>query len=109
MARDRGLEELLAENLAGVRGLSKKPMFGGMAWLRHGNLLCGASDRGMMVRLGKNRDSWALRIAGVETMMIRDRPMSGWLIAAASVYADDALRKKLLEAALDYNQSLPPK
>jgi len=29
-------------------------MFGGLAWLAHGNLLCGARDAGMLVRLGKD-------------------------------------------------------
>ena len=41
MARDKGLEELLNENLAGMPGLTQKAMFGGMAWLVNGNLLCG--------------------------------------------------------------------
>ena len=58
MARDRDLEELLSESLAGTPGLTQKAMFDGMAWLVNGNLLCGASDNGMLVRLGKGRYLW---------------------------------------------------
>jgi hypothetical protein len=109
LARDKGLEELLADNLAGVQGLTQKAMFGGLAWLVNGNLLCGSRDDGMLVRLGKDNDAWALRIAGVAPMVMQGRKMSGWVRAAPEVYGDDALRKKLLKAALDFNRTLPKK
>jgi hypothetical protein len=109
MARDKGLEELLNGSLGEVPGLTQKAMFGGMAWLVNGNLLCGARDDGMLIRLGKDRDAWALKIAGIIPMMIRGRPMSGWVRAAPAVYGDDALRRKLLDAALDFSLSLPKK
>ena len=71
MARNMGLEELLSENLAGTPGLTQKAMFGGMAWLVNGNLLCGASDAGMLVRLGKDNDAWALKIPGIALMVMQ--------------------------------------
>jgi hypothetical protein len=79
MARDKGLEELLRENLAGTPGLTQKAMFGGMAWLVNGNLLCGASDGGMLVRLGKDNDAWALNIPGIAQMTMQGRKMNGWV------------------------------
>ena len=114
MARDKGLEELVSSSLADLPGLpakslTQKAMFGGVAWLLNGNLLCGARDDGMLVRLGKDRDGWALKMRGIAPMMMRDRPMGGWVRAGAEAYGDDALRKKLLEAALEFNQSLPKK
>ena len=63
MARDKGLEELLNDSLTEIPGLTQKAMFGGLAWLLNGNLLCGASKNGMLVRLGKDSDAWALKIA----------------------------------------------
>ena len=51
MARDKGLEELLADELRPESGVTEKAMFGGWAWLVNGNLLCGARDDGMLVRL----------------------------------------------------------
>lgn len=109
MARDKGLEELLDDNLAGTPGLTQKAMFGGVAWLVNGNLLCGASARGMLVRLGKDNDDWALKISGIAPMVMQGRKMSGWVRAAPEVYGDDELRRKLLDSALKFNRTLPRK
>ena len=109
MARDKGLEELLSENLAGVKGLTQKPMFGGLAWLLHGNLLCGSRHDGMLVRLGKDNDGWALEIPGIAPMMMNERKMNGWVRASSDAFGDDATRRKLLKAALEFNQTLPRK
>jgi len=109
MARDKGLEELLENDLAGTRGLTQKAMFGGMAWLLNGNLLCGAREDGMLVRLGKGNDAWALKHRGIEPMVMQGRPMSGWLRADQSAYGYDALRSKLLKAAIEFNRTLPRK
>lgn len=109
MARDPGLEELLNEQLEGVRGLAQKPMFGGWAWLLNGNLLCAARDDGMLVRLGKGKDDWALDLPGIVPILSRGRHMQGWVRAVPEAYGDDALRQKLVDAALDFNRSLPVK
>jgi len=109
LARDKGLEELLHDTLASVPRLTQKAMFGGCAWLVNGNLLCGARSDGMLVRLGKENEAWALDIPGVIPMMMRERPMHGWIRAAPEVYGNDALRRRLLDAALDFNRSLPKK
>jgi hypothetical protein len=109
MARDKGLEALLNDNLATVHGLTQKGMFGGWAWLVNGNLLCGARSDGMLVRLGKENEAWALEIPGVVPMVMRERPMRGWVRAAPALCAKDALRQRLVEAALEFNRSLPKK
>lgn len=109
MARDEGLEELLNDDLADVPGLSQKAMFGGWAWFLNGNLVCGARDDGMLVRLGKNEDAWALSIAGVVPMLSRGRRMHGWVRAVPQAYGNDRLRRKLLEAALEFTRTLPAK
>lgn len=107
--RDIGLEELIRQELGERAGLSEKPMFGGLAFLVNGNLVCGARDDGMLVRLGKGNDAWALALPDIALMVMGERPMHGWVRAGAEAYGDDALRKRLLDAALDYVLSLPPK
>jgi hypothetical protein len=109
LARDKGLEALLNDSLATVPGLTQKAMFGGWAWLVNGNLLCGARSDGMLVRLGKENEAWALEIPGVVPMMSRGRQMRGWIRAAPAVYVNDALRQRLVEVALEFNLSLPKK
>jgi hypothetical protein len=109
MARDAGLEELLNDDLDAVSGLTQKALFGGWAWLVNGNLLCGARSDGMLVRLGKENEVWALAIPGVAPMVTRGRQMQGWIRAAPEVCGNDALRQRLVKAALEFNRSLPPK
>jgi hypothetical protein len=107
--RNKVLEELLNDDLAQVHGITDKAMFGGRAWLLNGNLLCGARDDGMLVRLGKGNDAWALATPGIAPMTMQGRQMHGWIRAAPDAYEDDALRHKLLKAAVDFNRSLPKK
>jgi len=38
---------------------------------------------------------------------MREGGMNGWLRAVPKAYGDDALRRKLLEAALDFNWFSP--
>ena len=109
MARDGGLEELLESDLKGVRGLTQKSMFGGMAWMMNGNLLCGARQDSLLVRLGKGNDAWALKQPGIKPMVMQGRPMSGWVRADAKAYGDDGLRARLMAAAIEFNRILPKK
>lgn len=109
MARDPGLEDLVAEDLAEVQLLSTKAMFGGLAWLHDGHLLCAARHDGMLIRLGAGRDGWALEQAGVAPMRSHGRSMTGWIWAGEDAVGDDTLRRRLLEAALDFVRALPRK
>ena len=109
MARDRGLEELILDDIGSLPGLSDKKMFGGLAWMLDGHLLCGARDVGMMVRLGKGNDGWALELPDVAPMVMSGKQMPGWVRAGPDACADDDLRKRLLDAAIAFVRTLPPK
>jgi hypothetical protein len=109
MARDPGLENLIRDDLPRDAGLTEKAMFGGWAWLLNGNLLIGARSDGMLVRLGKGKDGWALALPDIAPMMMRGRAMDGWVRAGPVAYGDDALRARLVEAALGFVRALPPK
>ena len=56
MPRDPGLEELVKSSLGNTRGLSEKAMFGGWAYLLHGNLLIGARRGSLLLRVGKENE-----------------------------------------------------
>ena len=109
MARDEGLEELVREHLAALPGVVETTMFGGKAWLLHGNLLCGASGRGLLVRLGPGNDGWALALPDVVPMVSRGRTMRGWVRAGPDGFGDDALRRQLMQAAIAFVRALPAK
>jgi hypothetical protein len=84
-------------------------MFGGWAWLLWGNLLCGARDDGMLARLGKGKDDWALAVPGIGPMISRGKPMAGWVRAESRAFGNDEMRCKLIVAALQFVSSLPRK
>ncbi len=109
MPRDPGLEEFVRCTLGGLPGVSEKLMFGGWAFLLHGNLLCGARRGSLMLRVGPDNESWALTIPGVNSVFMRGRQMRGYVRAAAEAYCDDGNRQRLLNAAIAFNLSLPKK
>ena len=109
MPRDTGLEELVKSSLGDTRGLSEKSIFGGWAYLLHGNLLIGARRGSLLLRVGKDNEVWANEIPGVATAVMGGRRMSGWVRATQGAYGSDAPRQKLIDAALDFTGSLPKK
>jgi hypothetical protein len=109
MARDPGLEDLIREDLPRDLDLTEKAMFGGWAWLLNGNLLLGAREDGMLARLGKGRDGWALALDDIGPMIARGKAMGGWVRAGAKAYGEDALRRRLIAAALEFVRALPGK
>jgi hypothetical protein len=51
MAFDEGLAHRIRETLMDQGGLTEKKMFGGIAFMIHGNMACGVSGDEMMVRI----------------------------------------------------------
>lgn len=109
MARDAGLEELVQNGLGHLPGLTGKAMFGGWAFLLHGNLLCGIRRGSLMLRVGRDNEDWALKIPGVAPVVMRGRRIAGYVRATPEAYSDDTLRQRLLDAAVTFTASLPRK
>ena len=106
--RDRNLERTLRADLAGL-DVTETPMFGGLAFLLRGHLLCCASHEGLLARLGQGNEAWALALPGAATMMSGTRPMKGWVRIPPALAADPALRRRVLDAATAFASTLPPK
>lgn len=109
MARDKALEALVGDTLGSLAGLTEKIMFGGLAWLLHGKLLCAARHDGMLVRLGKGNDGWALQLPGVEPLFSGARRMEGWVRVPPELYASDDQRERLLAGSIAFVRQLPAK
>ncbi len=109
MPRDPGLEELVHCALGDLPGLSEKSMFGGWAFLLHGNLVCGARHGSLMLRVGPANEGWALTIPGVDPVSMRGRRMRGYVRASPQAYSLDDNRQRLLDAAIAFTLSLPKK
>lgn len=108
MAWDEGAAQLLRDDLAG-HGAAEKKMFGGLAFLLNGHMVCGIHKGGAMFRVGKGGYAQALTIAGVTPMSMGDRPMAGMVDAGDDTMANDDLRAQLMAIALATVTALPPK
>jgi len=109
MAYDEGLAELMRGDLAERGGIAEKRMFGGMAFMLDGNMLCGVHPKGAMFRVGKENEAFALAVPGTRPMDFSGRPMGGFVDVDDECLADDARRERLMALALDFVAGLPPK
>jgi len=93
---------------SGAGAVGEVKMFGGIGFMLNGNLLAGASRRGLLLRVGSEREAEALRQPGARPLVMRGRTMPGYVyvdppaLTAASVNACLAL-------AIPYVRTLPPK
>lgn len=109
MSFDEGLAQVLRDALAQVDGVTEKKMFGGLCFLLNGHMLCGVHGKGGMARVGKENEPAALKIKGVAPLSFTGRPMGGLVDVKASAFADDRSRRRLLDLAMEFVESLPAK
>jgi hypothetical protein len=93
--------------LAGVKPVAEVKMFGGIGFMLNGNLLVGASKRGLLLRVGKDRQAQALAKPGTRQMEMRGRPMDGYIYVDPPI-APDAVRG-WVDMATAFVRTLPPK
>lgn len=108
MAEDPGKVELLREAL-GDAPFSEKRMFGGTCFMLRGHMVCGTLKTGAMFRVGKQGDAAALALPGVRPMNFTGKLMAGFSECDEDTLGNDAVRSALIDLALAYNKTLPPK
>lgn len=109
MAFDEGLAERLRKRLAGRSDLTERKMFGGIAFLLHGNLCCGVIGERLMVRVGPEQYDDALRRPFAHEMDFTGRPMRGFVYVASPGYAESQQLDDWLDLALTFVTTLPAK
>jgi len=95
---------------AALRGkrVKEKAMFGGVCFMLRDHMLCAASPRGYLFRVGKERSTAALPRPGVRMMEMNGRRYEGYLRVDPERCDARALRE-LLKLAQEYVATLPPK
>jgi len=110
MAYDEDLADRLREATSGVDGLTEKKMFGGLAFLVHGNMAVAASGQGgLLLRVDPARSEDLVDDVEVTRMEMRGREMDGWLRIAADAVEDDAALQRWVDLGVGYAAGLPPK
>ncbi|HEX9275854.1 MAG TPA: TfoX/Sxy family protein [Casimicrobiaceae bacterium] len=109
MAFDEHLAERVRRIIGKPDDLSEKKMFGGLAFLLHGNMSCGVHGNELIVRIDPQTTDAALAEPGARIFDISGRPMKGWLLVGPSGVDDDAALAKWVRRGMDYAASLPKK
>lgn len=110
MAYDVELADRLRDLVEGEPGLSEKKMFGGLAFLVHGNMaVAAASTGGLLLRVDPARTDELMADPHAGPFEMHGRGAKGWLrIDPAGLDSDEDLQR-WAEVGLAYATSLPPK
>jgi TfoX/Sxy family transcriptional regulator of competence genes len=109
MAYDTGLAHRLEERLDGVRGVTSKEMFGGIAFLVDGKMFIGVVKDELMVRVGKEHHDVFLQRPGARTMDFTGRPMRGYVFVAPEGFRSDKALHDWVEAGLAFTRTVVAK
>jgi TfoX/Sxy family transcriptional regulator of competence genes len=104
-------EELAASvrsALAEAGAVREVRMFGGIGFMLNGNLLVGASKRGLLVRVGKDSEHDALSRRGARPMVMRGRTMRGYVRVDRDALNKRAVRQ-WVRLAVSFVGTLPSK
>jgi TfoX/Sxy family transcriptional regulator of competence genes len=108
MAGDKDLGERVRGVFAGTGAVREVKMFGGLCFMLNGNMVAGASKRGLLVRVGKDQHAAALARPGARPMEMKGRPMAGYILVDPPPRDAQALRD-WLDLAVAFVNTLPAK
>jgi TfoX/Sxy family transcriptional regulator of competence genes len=110
VAYDEDLADRIRGLVAGEKGLTEKKMFGGLAFLIGGNMAIAASGQGgILVRVDPAASDRLLSTTKAHPMVMRGRPMDGWLRVDPEYLRDRRQLAKWVERGVSYARSLPSK
>jgi hypothetical protein len=89
--------------------VTAKRMFGGLAFLLAGNMLCCVSAKGLMVRIGADAEPAAFKKRHAAPCLGAGRRMAGFIMVAPLGLKTDAALSGWLDMALAYVGTLPSK
>jgi hypothetical protein len=110
MPYDEDLANRIRELLSDEDAITEKKMFGGLAFLLHGNMSVSASHSGgLLVRIDPADSGAALARPHVALMEMGGRRMQGWVTVAPEGVRSDRDLAEWVQAGTAYAKTLPPK
>jgi TfoX/Sxy family transcriptional regulator of competence genes len=109
MAFDEAVAGRVREALAGAPDVVEKKMFGGIAFMIHGNMCCGVIGDRLMLRVGPGGYEAALVRPHARPMDFTGRPMKGLVYVDPAGFASTGDLKEWIAKAMEFSLSLPAK
>jgi TfoX/Sxy family transcriptional regulator of competence genes len=109
MAYDEQVADRVRRALGRRKGLSERAMFGGLAFMMHGNMCCGVVGRDLMLRLGEDGANRALGRAHTRPMDFTGRPLKTMVYVEPAGIRTDRMLEGWLGLAVEFARSLPRK
>ena len=109
MAFDEGLAERVRDLTADEPALSERKMFGGLCFMRNGNMCFGIVGSELMVRVGPDAYEASLALLHAREMDFTGRSMRGMVYVGEPGLTEDGALSEWLERGLNFAGSLPPK
>ena len=110
MAYDEDLADRIRELVGDESWLTEQKMFGGLAFLIGGNMAVAASGQGgLLVRADPARFDKLMATTKAEPMVMRGRPMQGWLRVDAEHMHTKRQLARWVDLGTSYARSLPAK
>jgi TfoX/Sxy family transcriptional regulator of competence genes len=110
MAYDTDLADRIRLIIGTPGDITEMKMFGGLAFLVHGNMAIAASGQGgILVRVDPAESDELVATTPAEPMEMRGRSMAGWLRLDSACVADDAALSDWIDRGAGFAASLPAK
>ena len=109
MAYDEGLAQRIRDTLVDQDGLVEKKMFGGVAFMVHGNMACGVVKEDLMVRVGPDAYDEALDQDSARPMDFTGKPMRGMIYVDSNGLEEEDDLTGWVQRGVDFALSLPAK
>lgn len=110
VAYDEELAVRIREVITGSHAVTERKMFRGLAFMVGGHMAVAAgSEGGLMVRVDPTAYEGLLASTEAQEMVMRGRPMSGWLLVPAAGVRIERQLRRWVEVGAGYAGSLPPK
>lgn len=109
MAFDEGLAERIRAVVGDDPRVSERKMFGGLAFLRGGNMACGIVGDELMVRVGPDAWDEALSQPHAREMDFTGRSMKGMVYVGVDGFSEEDDLEAWVDRGIAFASSLPVK
>jgi len=106
---NKDLVQRIREFLEKTSGVSEKKMFGGIAFMVNGNMTVGVIKDELIVRVGKEYYTQALKEDFTREMDFTGKPLKGIIFVEAEGISEDSVLHYWINKGLKFTQTLPHK